>query len=105
MICKLDPIQSAAVFCGLSTVGSLQSNHIRISNLIHATLKFGDGTKQITKKLITKLFKLVEDSSVGRHEDPAEDVFIATACTKRGHTGYLRATGRGLHSFWSDLSI
>ena len=84
MICGLDPIQSAAVFCGLSTVGRLQSNHIRISNLIHATLKFSNGTKQITKKLISLLFKLVEDSSIGRHEDPAEDVFIAKACTKRG---------------------
>lgn len=49
LIHELDSIQSAAVFCGLATVGCLQSNHIRISNLIHASLKFGDGTKQIKK--------------------------------------------------------
>jgi len=84
LIYDLDPIQSAAVFCGLATVGCLQSNHIRISNLIHASLKFGGGTKQIKKRQIGQLFKLLEGSSIGRHEDPAEDVFIATVCTKHG---------------------
>ena len=84
LIHEFDPIQSAAVFCGLATVGCLQSNHIRTSNLIHASLKFGGGTKQIKKRQIGLLFKLLGGSSVGRHEDPAEDVFIATVCTKRG---------------------
>ncbi|MDY6857359.1 MAG: hypothetical protein SWO11_22175 [Thermodesulfobacteriota bacterium] len=84
LIHELDPLQSAAVFCGLSTVGCLQSNHIHISNLVHASLKFGQGTKEIGKERIVQLFKLLGGSSIGRHEDPAEDVFIATVCTKRG---------------------
>jgi hypothetical protein len=65
LIHGLDPIQSAAVFCGLATVGCLQSNHIRISNLIHASLKFGGGTKHINKRQIGQLFKLLGGSSVG----------------------------------------
>jgi len=81
---SLDPIQSASVFCGLATIGSLQSNQIRISNLVHASLKFGAGTKNITKKQIRQLFRLLEGSSIERDEDPAEDVFVATACTKNG---------------------
>lgn len=47
LLSNFEPFKTAAVFCGLATIGSLQSNHIRISNLIHAALKFGLGTKSI----------------------------------------------------------
>ena len=84
LLSNFEPFKTAAVFCGLATIGSLQSNHIRISNLIHAALKFGLGTKSIKQKHISHLFNLLDKSDPARAEDPAEDVFVANLSSQRG---------------------
>jgi hypothetical protein len=81
---RLDPIKAAITFCGLSSIEDLQSDHIKITNLIHASLKYGRGKKEIRKTQINELFGLVGESKPGRDEDPAEDVFIARLCTQLG---------------------
>ncbi len=78
----VDPIKSAAAFCGMATCGCLQSNHIRITNLIHASLKLASGKKKFKKSGLNILFNLMGGTTAGRDEDPAEDVFIATICSK-----------------------
>lgn len=78
----VNPIKSAAAFCGMATCGSLHSNQIRIANLTHASLKLAGGKEKLKKHQINILFNLMGETTVGRDEDPAEDVYISTVCSK-----------------------
>jgi len=73
------------VFCGLSTVGSLQSSHIRIANLIHAALKYCKGKAELTSSMVNQAYDMLESTTIGRDEDPAEDIFIGRITSQRGN--------------------
>ncbi len=76
---------AVAIFCGLSTVGSLQSSHIRIANLIHAALKYCKGEAGLTNTMVHQAYDMLESTSIGRDEDPAEDVFIGRITSGNGN--------------------
>ena len=73
------------VFCGLSTVGILQSSHIRIANLIHAALKYCKGEAKLTSSIVNQAYDMLESTTIGRDEDPAEDIFIGRIISQRGN--------------------
>ena len=79
-----DPILAAATFAGLGTIGELQSNYLRIANLVHASLIFGRGNEPVSEAAVEQLFNMLDVTSIARDEDPAEDVFISRICTSIG---------------------
>ena len=53
---------AVAIFCGLSTVGSLQSSHIRIANLIHAALRYCKGQTDLTNAVVQQAYDMLEST-------------------------------------------
>jgi hypothetical protein len=82
---EFDPLRLASSFSGLLTVPELQSNCIRLETLVHLALAQGQGRRKPSDKIVARLFNQLGDGSVGRQEDPAEDVFVSLIATPRGN--------------------
>lgn len=77
--------EAVTILCGLSTLGSLQSSHIRISNLIHAALKYCRGEAWLTNAIVHQAYDMMESTTIGRDEDPAVDVFVGRVISAKGN--------------------
>ncbi len=82
---EYDPLRLATAFSGLLTVPELQSNCIRLEALVHISLALGRGSRKPTDKIVSSLFTELGKGTTGRHEDPAEDVFVSLISTPRGN--------------------
>ncbi len=82
---EYNPLHLATVFAGLLTVPELQSNCIRLEALVHVSLALGRGSQKPTNKIVSSLFTDLGKGTPGRHEDPAEDVFVSLISTPRGN--------------------
>jgi hypothetical protein len=80
-----DPIEVAASFAGLLTAPELQSNCIRLETLVHLALVCCRGHKKPRSSEIAVWFTEFGDTTPGRMEDPAEDVFVSNIATPRGN--------------------
>jgi len=89
----------ATVFMGMATIPDFQSNFIRVSNLIHAALKFCKGSKRPRSQTLRQFFNLLSDSEVGRAEDPAEDVFVSQITAPQGCYCVFESGTEGATSF------
>lgn len=101
------PLRLAAVFGGLLTEPSLQSNCLRLEALIHLTLAIGNGRRRPTGKIVERLFSEAGKGELGRKEDPPEDVFVSLITTPRGNfrvlEGIWEAAGFELDRFVGAL--
>lgn len=80
-----DPLRLASCFGGLLCEPLLQSNCVRLETLVHLSLARARGSKKPNEKIVQRLFEGIGSSSVGRLEDPAEDVFVSLIVTSRGN--------------------
>lgn len=82
---EFDPLALASCFGALLTVPELQSNCARLEVLTHLCLASAFGTRKPTKKIVSRLFKVLGDGMTGLQEDPAEDIFVSVIVTPRGN--------------------
>jgi hypothetical protein len=82
---SFDPLRLASSFGALLTVPELQSNCLRLETLVHVALLGAAGKRKPNEKTIMRSFAQIGRSTIGRSEDPAEDVFVSLIATPRGN--------------------
>jgi hypothetical protein len=82
---RYDPCELAAAYGGLLTVPELQSNCLRLEALCHMAVISAHGKRSPNPKLMRDSFAAFRNSSIGRMEDPAEDLFVKCISTPRGN--------------------
>ncbi|BBO34422.1 hypothetical protein PLANPX_4034 [Lacipirellula parvula] len=73
------------IFGSLLLNPALQSNCVRLEALVHLAVGLGRGTSLLKQDEIASCFNDLEHGECGQLEDPAEDVFVSLALTKRGN--------------------
>jgi hypothetical protein len=80
-----DPFKLAANIAALMLLPDLQCSCVRLETLAHLALLHGAGKRKPAPKLLRRAFAQLRDGTVGRMEDPAEDVFVTSVATSRGN--------------------